>query len=150
MAVQREVKANSHPSFNFADLFLTLPKCPKHCAHTKRGDTEVSGPLYVFLLYFPDCTTSTLSPSAPPHCTGGVRRSRDTFAYLLSLRARVGWHGLPQSITHPACSAASSLWPAALWEGKNIPVSVIWDRTGNSIVLAMMSPVLLIGFHSLM
>lgn len=112
------MKADSHPSFNFADLFLTLSKCPKHCAHTKRGDTEVSGPLYVFLLYFPDCTTSILSPSASPHCTGGVRRSRDTFAYLLSLCARVGWHGLPQSITHPARSAASSPWPAAPWEGK--------------------------------
>lgn len=105
-------KGKRKPILNLVLTLQTyLPRCPngQNTAHTPN----------VGILRFPDLcayffgTFLTALPLPchwvlPPRCTGGVRRSRDTFACLLSLCARVGWHGHPRSITHPVCSAASS------------------------------------------
>lgn len=110
-------KANSHPSFNFADISPMFSKCPKHCADACCGETDVSGLLYIFLLYLPNCIISSLSLGTPPHSIGGVRRSRDIFVCLLSLCTGAGGHRLPPSITHPAGNAAGSLG-STVWGGK--------------------------------
>lgn len=135
------MKANSHHSFNFAELLHMLSNWPNHGAHTKQVDTKVSRPLEGFLLYFPNCAAPTLSLGARPRCTGGVRRCGDTFAELLSLCARSGWHQLPGTITHPTASSTLS--------GEKSPtLTSLGQNWEQHLVLMMISPVLLITFHS--
>lgn len=87
MTVRREVKANSHPSFNFADLFPTLSKWPEHCAHPKRGAAEVSRPLYAFPLDLPNSATLSLG-TPPPHPMGVVWGDPGTLLPICSASAQ--------------------------------------------------------------
>lgn len=73
LPLKGKVKDNSHPSFNFTDISPMLSKCPKHCADTNCGETEVSGLQNTFILCLPNCIISSLSLGTS-HSTSGVRR----------------------------------------------------------------------------